>query len=327
MTGSILGAFDGVKTKKRNKDDIHYIYYKDIRPAPKNRDIGDIEELAEDIAEDGLDHNLVLRKIYDEDHKYEIVAGHRRYLAICHNIQNGDTTYEYIPAKIKAYDDVDAIRRLHLNNINGKPYTTGEMLAAIEDLKEVYRIKKERGEKMPGRVQELIAKDTGLGKTQIGNYEKVINNAIEPVKELVKNNEITLNEALEISEMDDENQMKFVEDNKGDISLTTIKDYKETLSLDEGEHEDYEEYVEEDVVYGDSDDIGESDNNANEPYREPEKPDKSISQYSVSQLVIEIQTNLFLLKNKISGVEWKHENALLEEILKLMTELKESASV
>ena len=44
--------------------------------------------------------------------------------------------------------------------------------------------------------------------------------------------------------MDDENQMKFVEDNAGDISLTTIKDYKETLSLeedtsDEGENEDY----------------------------------------------------------------------------------------
>lgn len=231
MASSILGAFEGVKTKKKNKDDIQYIYYKDIRCAPKNRDTGDIEELAEDIAEDGLDHNLVLRKIDDEDHKYEIVAGHRRYLAICHNINKGDSTYEYIPAKVKSYDDVDAVRRLHLNNINGKPYTPGEMLTAIEDLKEVYRIKKERGEKMPGRVQELIARDTGLGKTQVGNYEKIINNAVEPVKELVKNDEITLNEALEISEMDDENQMKFVEDNAGDISLTTIKDYKETLSF------------------------------------------------------------------------------------------------
>lgn len=322
MTGSILGAFDGVKTKKKNKEDIQYIYYKDIRPAPKNRDTGDIEELAEDIAEDGLDHNLVLRKIDDEDHKYEIVAGHRRYLAICHNIQKGDSTYEYIPAKIKAYDDVDAIRRLHLNNINGKPYTSGEMLTAIEDLKEVYRIKKERGEKMPGRVQELIAKDTGLGKTQVGNYEKVINNAIDPVKELVKNDEITLNEALEISEMDDENQMKFVENSAGDISLTTIKDYKGTLSsdedtLDEGEHEDYEEYGEGDSVYKD-------DNNIDELYREP---DKSAGHRSVSELVIEIQTNLYLLKNKISGVEWKKEQIMLEEMLKLMTELKESAGV
>lgn len=332
MASSILGAFEGVKTKKKNKDDIQYIYYKDIRSAPKNRDTGDIEELAEDIAEDGLDHNLVLRKIDDEDHKYEIVAGHRRYLAICHNINKGDSTYEYIPAKVKSYDDVDAVRRLHLNNINGKPYTPGEMLTAIEDLKEVYRIKKERGEKMPGRVQELIARDTGLGKTQVGNYEKIINNAVEPVKELVKNDEITLNEALEISEMDDENQMKFVEDNAGDISLTTIKDYKETLSLeedisDEGENEDYEEYGEDDINCDDFDDTDDDDDDIDEPYSKPEKTDKSVTHYSVSELVIEIQTNLYLLKNKINGVEWKKEQIMLEEMIKLMTELKESAGV
>ncbi len=35
MASSILGAFEGVKTKKKNKDDIQYIYYKDIRSAPK----------------------------------------------------------------------------------------------------------------------------------------------------------------------------------------------------------------------------------------------------------------------------------------------------
>ena len=206
------------------------------------------------------------------------------------------------------------------------------MLTAIEDLKEVYRIKKERGEKMPGRVQELIARDTGLGKTQVGNYEKIINNAVEPVKELVKNDEITLNEALEISEMDDENQMKFVEDNAGDISLTTIKDYKETLSLeedtsDEGENEDYEEYGEDDINCDDFDDTDDDDDDIDEPYSKPEKTDESVTHYSVSELVIEIQTNLYLLKNKINGVEWKKEQIMLEEMIKLITELKESAGV
>ena len=62
---------------------------------------------------------------------------HRRYLAICFNIQNGDSTYEYIPCKIKDYDDIDSLRRLHMNNINTKSYTPGEMLMAVEDLKAV----------------------------------------------------------------------------------------------------------------------------------------------------------------------------------------------
>ena len=33
MASSILGAFEGVKTKKKNKDDIQYIYYKDYEVA------------------------------------------------------------------------------------------------------------------------------------------------------------------------------------------------------------------------------------------------------------------------------------------------------
>lgn len=101
--------------------------------------------------------------------------------------------------------------------------------------------------------------------------------------------------------MDDENQMKFVEDNAGDISLTTIKDYKETLSLeedtsDEGENEDYEEYGEDDINCDDFDDTDDDDDDIDEPYSKPEKTDKSVTHYSVSELVIEIQTNLYLLK-------------------------------
>lgn len=317
MGSSILGAFDGVKTKKKNKDDLQYIYYKDIRPAPKNRDTGDITELAEDIAEDGLDHNLVLRKIDDEDYNYEIVAGHRRYLAICFNIQNGDSTYEYIPCKVKNYDDVDGLRRLHMNNINTKSYTPGEMLVAVEDLKEVYRVKKERGEKVPGRVQELIAKDTGLGKTQVGNYEKVINNAIDPVKEMVKNDEITLNEALKISDMDEENQMKFIEDSDGDISLTTIGEFQSQLEEEDDNTDCYDE-VEGYSGYEDTDQDYLEDVNDNFD---------SIKNNSVQGLVVEIETHLGLLNNKISGSEWKNEQQIISKIKQLVDDFKHSAGI
>lgn len=332
---SILGAFDGVNTKKKNKDDLRYIYYKDIRPASKNRDTGDITQLAEDIAEDGLDHNIILREIDDEDFKYEIVAGHRRYLAICFNIKNGDLTYEYIPSKIKEYDNIDGLRRLHMNNINTKPYTSGEMFTAIEDLKEIYRIKKERGEKVPGRVQELIAKDTGLGKTQVGNYEKVINNAVDDVKDKLKNNEITLSEALEIASMNEENQLKFIEENDGQISITTIAEYKDSLTNDDSESDFMDEYTDDDyfnkmrndeynqINETQEDNIIESEKLANKDNISNEAD----RQYSVQELVIEIQTYLYLLKNKISGVEWKKEQAIMEEMLKLIADLKSSTGV
>lgn len=317
---SILGTFDGVKSKKSNKDDIQYVYYKEIRPAQKNRNIGNINDLAEDIAEDGLDHNLILTKIDDEDYKYEIVAGHRRFMAICLNIKNGDKTYEYIPAKIKNYDEIDALRRLHLNNINTKPYTPGEMMEAIEDLRKIYEIKKRKGEKEPGRIQELIAKDVGLKKSQVGNYEKVLKNGIDEVKDKLKNDEITLNEALEIVEMDDENQMKFIEDSNGDISLTTIKDYKESLCETDTNNEKQNLSSKEIVVP----EIKKDEIDEDKSFEEQENNNIN---HSVQGLVVEIQTNLCLLKNKINGVEWKKEQAIVKEILELITDLKKSAGI
>lgn len=317
---SILGSFDGVKSKKSNKDDIQYVYYKEIRPAQKNRNIGNINDLAEDIAEDGLDHNLILTKIDDEDYKYEIVAGHRRFMAICLNIKNGDKTYEYIPAKIKNYDEIDALRRLHLNNINTKPYTPGEMMEAIEDLRKIYEIKKRKGEKEPGRIQELIAKDVGLKKSQVGNYEKVLKNGIDEVKDKLKNDEITLNEALEIVEMDDENQMKFIEDSNGDISLTTIKDYKESLCETDTNNEKQNLSSKEIVVP----EIKKDEIDEDKSFEEQENNNIN---HSVQGLVVEIQTNLCLLKNKINGVEWKKEQAIVKEILELITDLKKSAGI
>lgn len=317
---SILGSFDGVKSKKSNKDDIQYVYYKEIRPAQKNRNIGNINDLAEDIAEDGLDHNLILTKIDDEDYKYEIVAGHRRFMAICLNIKNGDKTYEYIPAKIKNYDEIDALRRLHLNNINTKPYTPGEMMEAIEDLRKIYEIKKRKGEKEPGRIQELIAKDVGLKKSQVGNYEKVLKNGIDEVKDKLKNDEITLNEALEIVEMDDENQMKFIEDSNGDISLTTIKDYKESLCGTDTNNEKQNLSSKEIVVP----EIKKDEIDEDKSFEEQENNNIN---HSVQGLVVEIQTNLCLLKNKINGVEWKKEQAIVKEILELITDLKKSAGI
>lgn len=169
---------------------------------------------------------------------------------------------------------------------------------------------------MPGRVQELIAKDTGLGKTQVGNYEKVINNAIEPVKEMVKNDEITLNEALKISDMDEENQMKFIEDSDGDISLTTIGEFQS--HLEEDDNTDYYEEVEDYSDYEDTDKDYFEDVNDNFD---------SIKNNSVQGLVAEIETHLELLNSKIGGSEWKNEQQIIEKIKQLVNDFKHSANI
>ena len=144
--------------------------------------------------------------------------------------------------------------------------------------------------------------------------------------------------------MDDENQLKFVENSEGDISLKTIKEYKEALNeieldLDEesyNEPDDYQSYEEEyDKLNEVSTDVlncKDEDKCSKKIYEEQIDKSKNVSSsennnYSVSELIIGIQTSLHLLKNKINSVEWKNEYTIVEEILKLLTELKESAGI
>ena len=94
---SILGEFMNNEAKKLGFDNkISNIHYTKIKRPIRNRELRRIDELAEDIREDGLENNLLVRKIEDDAYDVELIGGERRYTAILKNIENGDMTYEYI---------------------------------------------------------------------------------------------------------------------------------------------------------------------------------------------------------------------------------------
>ena len=98
MGKSILGDFLNFDAKKAAFDNqIVNIHYTKIRRSNRNRALRRIEELAEDIREDGLENNLLVREIEDEQYEVELLGGERRYSAILSNIEQGDMPYEYIP--------------------------------------------------------------------------------------------------------------------------------------------------------------------------------------------------------------------------------------
>ena len=45
--------------------------------------------------------------------------------------------YEYLPCKVLTMSDIDARKRLILNNIENDPLTNAEKLEAVEELKEI----------------------------------------------------------------------------------------------------------------------------------------------------------------------------------------------
>ena len=153
---SILGEFMQSSAGKKLGFDNHImnIHYTKIKRPQRNRELRRIDELAEDIREDGLENNLLVRKIENDRYEVELIGGERRYSAILRNIEHGDRTYEYIPCKVLTMSDIDARKRLILNNMENDPLTNAEKLEAVEELKEIYKANRGR----PGKTSRGVSR-------------------------------------------------------------------------------------------------------------------------------------------------------------------------
>lgn len=250
---SILGEFMNNEAKKLGFDNkISNIHYTKIKRPIRNRELRRIDELAEDIREDGLENNLLVRKIEDDAYDVELIGGERRYTAILKNIENGDMTYEYIPCKIVTMSDIDARKRLILNTMENDPLTNAEKLEAVEELKEIYKAKKAAGENVPGRIQTIIANEMGLKKSQVANYEKILNHGSESVRESIRKDELPIDAAVALVDLPDKDQKKFLEENDS-YSKKAVDTFKEELN------KEHESCTERQLYYDENDEIQETE--------------------------------------------------------------------
>ncbi|VDG74556.1 ParB protein [Clostridium carnis] len=180
--------------------------------------IREIEELAESIKENGLMHNLVVRKL--DNGTYEILSGERRYRACKLNGLNK------IPCLIKEnLSDLDAELLLIQANSEQRELTPTEKMEGIKRLEAIYKQKRRNGEKLEGKTRDLIGKDLGLSGVQVGRYQKVDKDLIEPLKEKLDKDEITLTQAHTLSSLTKNEQNIIHEEIKG----MNAKEHKEEL--------------------------------------------------------------------------------------------------
>lgn len=360
---------DILKDKASNALDngIRNIYYKEIMPSPNNKfGIRDIEDLAEDIAATGLDHNIVIRPIDHADYKYEIIAGERRYTAICSLIEQGNLTYEYIPAKVVKLDDNKSRKKLILNNLMGRTITPEEMLQAVADLEELY-VEEKKTNGLPGRVQHLIAGDVGLKPTQVGYYQRINHKAIPEVKEMIVSGDLTITEGAELAALDEEEQLQFVHDTSdGEITIQTVKEYKNQLSnVSVNDTEEKNELLSDNVESGDDiviiDDVSASDTKVmpiakkevideelgaddfisinevaieledyeteNECVDDYDDFEEENQELNITELVIEINDYLQQLDKKLTGVEFRKEKEYMMTVIEDFDEFRKVLGV
>lgn len=302
------------------------IHYTKIKRPQRNRELRRIDELAEDIREDGLENNLLVRKIENDRYEVELIGGERRYSAILRNIEHGDMTYEYIPCKVLTMSDIDARKRLILNNIENDPLTNAEKLEAVEELKEIYKAKKEAGENIPGRIQSIIASEMGLKKSQVANYEKILNHASEEVRESIRKEELPLDAAATLVDLDEEEQRRFLNEHDT-YSKKAVESYKEAKHAQEQPIEKQLYYDEHDEIQEiDIEDVDQRKDTEDEEALESEAWD-SITDTppveTIEDIMTDIVNNMEKLEPKLRGVEFRNEYAQFQKIQREIDTLME----
>ena len=130
-----------------------------------------IDELAQTIADHGLLQPIVLREY--ETHKYEIIAGERRYRAV------KSLKWREVPAIIQSLSDDETASLALIENLQREGLTPIEEAQAYRSLMKL--------NKLP---QSQLAKDVGKSQSFIANKLRLLKLS-EPVQTAIMNEEIS----------------------------------------------------------------------------------------------------------------------------------------
>lgn len=299
----------------KNNFNVQYIDIKDIERNKKNfYEIVNVDELAEDIKMNGLNHNLVVRKL--DNGKYELISGERRYTALTQLVEQGNEIFALVPCKVIEANDIDSEIILIQANAQTRELTEIEKLEQVKRLTELYKTKKKNGEKVPGKIREIIANDLKLSPTQVGRYERINKNLIPELKEILENGNLTIANASEFSSLSEDNQKVILEiiNNKVEISKEEATELKVKLKKLEQEKADELKRLENEKLV----EIRKIEDEKSVEIRriENEKDEALRSKKLISDEVLRLKSELDKSENKSEEEIKELENQLREELKK-----------
>jgi len=166
--------------------------------------VDDIEDLAEDIRENGLSHNLLVRPISGD--RFEIISGERRFKAL--KILGRTNAPCKVEEDLKD-NDIDAEIKLINTNAKTRQLSDIEKAEAIRRLEVLYKNKKDKGIKIKGRIRDNIASDLGISGIKVERLNK-INKLIPGLKEALGRNKISASAVGQFSGMDTPTQKEML---------------------------------------------------------------------------------------------------------------------
>jgi ParB family chromosome partitioning protein len=237
--GFNINAFLNEESKKDMKSDWKPVKVsaRKLRPAPDKTNFyhaedKEIKDLAESIELIGLQQYPVIRPVEGTD-EYEVIAGHKRRLAILRLLDEGKAEYEMIPCKVEPLDSIRNELILIFTNSTQRERTDYEKMREIERVRELLK-EYQKTHELTGRRQSIIAGILGTNKTKVGTLDNINNNLIEPFKEEFAVGKISTSTANKIAGLEPDAQQALYETYKatGTLIAKDAKALKEVFPDD-----------------------------------------------------------------------------------------------
>lgn len=209
--------FFNEESKKEVIDDfpIKKIPVSKLHPSKKNFyniDPEEIRALKDSIELVGVQENLVVREIAkgEFEREYEIIAGHKRHLAVSELVEEGKVT-EFVPCKID-YSGSSAMQELILIFTN----STQRERSDYEKMHEIQRVRElledyAKNNDLSGRKRDIIAGILNTSKSTISRLDNIRRHIIREFMEEYKAGKIPTATANEIAGISTEGQQELWE--------------------------------------------------------------------------------------------------------------------
>lgn len=198
LLNGLMNAQSQTATPAGQQMQVVMIPSRNIIPNPENFEIytlGDMENLRDDIRQNGLRQPLEVIPMEDETDCYMLISGHRRWEACGILSTLGDTRFDFLPCLIReSHGKLDDRIALITANATARDLTDGERLAQYEALKDALTKKKATGQ-LEGKVRDEVCRILGLSTGAAARLNVIASCENEVIKERLKAGEIGLMEA------------------------------------------------------------------------------------------------------------------------------------
>lgn len=177
----------------------------------------------------GIKQNLVVKPIPGTD-TYEVIAGHKRRLAVLLLLQEGKEEYEYVPCMIEREEsDKDAVLNelsLIFTNSTQRDETDAETMHAAIRAKELLE-EYDKTYGLSGDKDKIVAELLGTSRSKVGRLKTIYNNLIPEFMKEFEYGSINVSVANEIAGIKDKEEQLSLYKRYMDNGQITIQDVLE----------------------------------------------------------------------------------------------------